>query len=59
MTEFRGSLVDESVEAKAAGNVIALDLGMSSGTTRDVIELAEIELAEARPRRQRTGIAYV
>ena len=49
MTEFRVSLVDESVEAKAAGNVIALDLDMSSGTTRDVIELAEIELGGSTP----------
>ena len=53
MAEFGGSLVDESVEAEAAGDVInmTLDLDMSSGTTVD-----EIELEEAQHRRQSSGI---
>ena len=45
MAEFGGSLVDESVEAEAAGDVIdmTLDPYMSSGTTVDEIEMEEAQ----------------
>ena len=40
IAEFGGSLVDESVEAKAArDDIVNLDPDMSSGTTGDEIEL--------------------
>ena len=48
MAEFGGSLVDENVEAEAAGDdIVTLDPDMSSGTMVD-----GIELEEAQPRRQ-------
>ena len=48
MAEFGGSVVDENVEAEAAGDdIVTLDPDMSSGTMVD-----GIELEEAQPRRQ-------
>ena len=42
MAEFGGSLVDEHVEAEAAGDVTP-DPDMSSGTIGDMIELEEFQ----------------
>ena len=52
MGEFGGSLVDESVEAEAVGDdIVTQDPDISLGTMG-----YEIELEEAQPGRQSTGI---
>ena len=52
MAEFGGSLVDDNVEAEAAGDdVVAPDPDISSGTTGN-----EVRLEEVQSRRQSTGI---
>ena len=55
MPEFEGSLVDERGEAEAArDDIVALDPDISSGMTRDEIELEEFpsqrQSAERTPR---------
>ena len=45
MAEFGGSLVDEGVEAEAAGDeIVTLAPDMSSGTTGDESELDQAQL---------------
>ena len=55
MVEFGGSLVDKSVEAKAAANeIVALDPDMLSRAMGDAIELEEFQpwprIVERTPR---------